>query len=446
MKPTSSRRRFLKNSAQIAAGTLALSAISSPLFAIRKGLFSPADRIRVGAIGINGMGWSNTRAILQHAGVQLIALCDIDQQVLAKRQGELKQLNVDEQQVTLFDDYRKLLEVKNLDAVIIGTPDHWHCLQMVHACEAGKDVYVEKPIANNLSECAIMVAAQKRYNRIVQVGQWQRSVTHFKEALDFLHSGVLGNIRTVKVWAYQGWLKPKPVMADSPVPAGIDYEKWLGPAPKKPFNESRFHFHWRWFWDYAGGLMTDWGVHLLDYALLGMKASEPKTVTSVGGKYAFPDYSHETPDSQVAIFEFDNFILQWEHALGIDNGPYSRDHGIAFIGNHGTMVLDRNGWEVVEERGSAHKVSKELQKNTENGVVRHTGNFVEVIRSRNLNDLRCPIADGAHVAKISTLGNIAFRSGRKLHWDRSAGQFFEKDINKKYLKANYHNGYRLPDI
>jgi len=175
-----------------------------------------------------------------------------------------------------------------LNVVIIGTPDHWHALIMIEACMAGKDVYVEKPVGNSIGECRAMVAAKNKYNRVVQGGQWQRSQQHFKDAVDFVYTGQLGNIRTVKVWCYQGWMRPQPVVPDSAPPAGVDYAKWLGPAPMRSFNSSRFHFHFRWFWDYAGGLMTDWGVHLLDYGLLGMKADVPKSISALGRKICLP--------------------------------------------------------------------------------------------------------------------------------------------------------------
>src|SRR5688572_20947688 len=289
----SSRRKFIKNISALTAGSLVLPAVDNKSFAIFKSGMMPSEQINVGVIGINGMGWSNLNAIVKVPGVNLVALCDIDKNVLAKRMGELSKINVDSTKVKNFEDYRKMLELKDLDAVIIGTPDHWHCLQMVHACEAGKDVYVEKPVGNSIDECRIMVNAQKKYNRVVQAGQWQRSQQHFKDAVDFLATGQLGNIRTVKVWCYIGWKKPIPPVADSAPPAGVDYDMWLGPATKRPFNLNRFHFTFRWFWDYAGGLMTDWGVHLIDYALMGMKASVPTTISSLGGNFADPESPQE---------------------------------------------------------------------------------------------------------------------------------------------------------
>ena len=442
----SDRRRFLKQTSALVAGATVLSSFDNKAFAIFKKRFSPADQINIGAIGINGMGWANVTSAVKQPGVNLIALCDVDKNVLNKRMNDLAKLNVDASKVKTYTDYRQLLDRKDIDAVIIGTPDHWHALIMIDACEAGKDVYVEKPVGNSIMECRAMVAAQKRYNRVVQVGQWQRSQQHFKDAVDFVYSGQLGNIRTVKVWCYQGWMRPAPVVPNSNPPAGVDYQKWLGPAPTKPFNASRFHFNFRWFWDYAGGLMTDWGVHLLDYALLGMKAPVPKTVVSLGGKFAYPELAQETPDTLTALYEFDNFNLVWDHAMGIDNGSYGRDHGIAYIGNNATLVLDRGGWEVLGEKNSKSKVAKPLAKVSDNGVDKHWENFVSVVRSRKTNELHCPVEAAAHVATVAQMGNISFRSGQRVVWDKAAGKFTDEKLNKEYMMKEYHNGYKLPVI
>ena len=220
---------------------------------------------------------------------------------------------------------------------------------MVDACAAGKDVYVEKPLANSIEECELMIKAAKRYNRVVQVGQWQRSGPHWSEAMEFVHSGKLGRIRTVRAWAYMNWLPAVPDVPDEPAPEGVDYDMWLGPAPERAFNRNRFHFNFRWFWDYAGGLMTDWGVHLIDIVLWGMQVSAPTSIAAIGGKFAYPDDAQETPDTLQAIYEFDEFSMIWEHAVGIELGPFQRSHGIAFVGNDGTLIVDRNGWELFPE-------------------------------------------------------------------------------------------------
>jgi predicted dehydrogenase len=435
------RRSFLQQSSALAAGTIFFSAFSRAPFRV-----SPSDQINIGAIGLNGMGWADLSSALKVPGVNVVALCDVDNNVLDKRMKDLAAMKVDTSRVKTYHDYRKLLEQKDIDVVIIGTPDHWHALIMIEACQAGKDVYVEKPCGNSIGECRAMIAAQKKYGRVVQVGQWQRSQQHFRDAVDFVYSGQLGNIRTVKVWCYQGWMKPAPVVPDTQPPPGVDFAMWLGPAPQRTFNSSRFHFNFRWFWDYAGGLMTDWGVHLLDYGLLGMKATTPKTIAALGGRFAYPDLCQETPDTLTTLYEFDGFNLVWDHAMGIDNGSYNRDHGIAYIGNNATLVLNRSGWEVIEEKQSKHKVAKPFAKSSDNGLDNHWVNFIGAVRSRKMEDLHCSIEEATHVATVAQMGNISYRSGQRLSWDAGAGQFTDDKINAGYLMKEYHNGYQLPTI
>ncbi len=438
MKKT--RRAFLKSSTTALAGLGLTSMMPLETFAGDKKRVSASDKINIAAIGINGMGWADVRSLLKIPEVNIVALCDVDDNVLNYRKYELAKGGI---QTKTFPDYRKMLENKDIDVVVIGTPDHWHCLQMTDACSAGKDVYVEKPIGNSIQECNVMVAAQQKYNRAVQVGQWQRSMPHFVDALNFLKSGKLGKIRTVKAWAYQGWMtniEPKP---DGTAPAGVDYDMWLGPATKRPFNPNRFHFNFRWFWDYAGGLMTDWGVHLIDYALLGMDAKFPKSAVALGGKYAYPDGAHETPDTLATVYEFDGYNMIWEHAQSISNGNYGRDHGISYIGNNGTLVLDRNGWEVLPDEKRMEAVP--IQRPKESGLDLHTRNFINVVKSRKMDDLTCSIQAGAHVATVCQMGNISYKTGSKVTWD-AASQKFKETAANNFINASYHNGYKVPVI
>ncbi len=425
------RKKFIAQSAVIAASSLSWGAFAKSI---------ASDVVRVAAIGVHGMGWANLQAILKDKRVTCTALCDVDENVLKKRAEELKEKGVT---VATYKNHEDLLRDKNVDAVIIGTPDHWHCLQMVDAVKAGKHVYVEKPIGNSIRECEIMVEAATASKKVVQVGQWQRSQQHFKDAIAFVHSGKLGKVRQVKAWSYVGWKTPILKKADEAVPAGVDYEKWLGPAKKRPFNPNRFHFEFRWFWDYAGGLMTDWGVHMLDYALLGMQVSDPVSVMAAGGKFAAPDGASETPDTLTAVYEFDDFNIQWEHAIGIAGGPYGRDHGVAFIGNNGTLVLNRGGWEVIPEGDRMTSVS--LQKSGDNGLEKHMVNFVDAITQNNPSLLNAPAKVGAHIAILAQLGNIAYRTGQKLYWDKGKRRFKNRSANK-YLAASYHNGYTIPKV
>jgi hypothetical protein len=192
--------------------------------------------------------------------------------------------------------------------------------------------------------------------------------------------------------------------------------------------------------------MTDWGVHLLDYGLLGMKATVPKTIAALGGNFAYPDRYEETPDTLTTLYEFDGFNMVWDHAMGIDNGSYGLDHGIAYIGNNATLVLNRGGWQVIEEHQSKNKISKPLVKASDNGLDNHWANFIGVVRSRRMEDLRCSIEEASHVATVAQMGNISLRSGERLSWDRAAGNFTDEKINRGYLMKDYHNGYKLPLI
>ena len=444
------RRNFIRKTGAVLAGGMAFS----PLMAKASNLISANDKINIGVIGCNGMGWANVNSLLKMNNVELTGICDVDKNAIGKRLGDYGQLRKNKPET--YGDYRKLLENKDLDAVVIGTPDHWHCKMMVDAVMAGKHVYVEKPIANSITECNLMVEAQEKTNKVVQAGQWQRSGPHYKKAIEMVRSGVLGKIRLVKVWAYQGWMKPVPVVPDSNPPEGVDYEMWLGPAPKRPFNQNRFHFNFRWFWDYAGGLMTDWGVHEIDIALYAMEANAPVSVMASGGKLAYPDDASETPDTLQAIYQYENFNMLWEHATGIDTGPYNRREGIAFIGNNGTLVVDRGGYEVFVEREAQgyNNTGKPKMEPVEafrkpaeiNYLDLHTQNFIEAIKKNDQGMLNTPIKSGSVAAINAQMGNIAYRTASKVFWDSKAGKFKDNGEANKFINPTYNNGWKLPAI
>lgn len=433
------RRTFIKNTAVTTAAIGLAPAFSSALAGC-----APSDRINIGLIGCNGMGFADLSAFLEHPQVECIALCDIDENVLNKRAADVEKIR-GEKPANLYKDWRQVIDNKDINLVIVGTPDHWHCLQMVAACEAGKDVYCEKPIGRTIEECNQMIKAAKKNKSIVQVGQWQRSDKHWQDAVDFIQSGKLGKIRLVRVFSYQGWCPTIPVVADEAVPAGVDYDMWLGPASSRPFNRNRYHFTFRWFWDYAGGLMTDWGVHLLDYALFGMNVTAPKSIMAMGGKYGYPDDACETPDSLQTIYEFDGFNVLWDHAIGIDDGAYGRNHGLGFVGENGTLVIDRSGWEVIPEVVSGVKrlEAVPLAQGDGRGLKNHVKNHLDCIAKRNPKT-NASIEIGAHIAKFSALGNIAYRTGKKLVWD---GASFTNDSDaNKFLTPEYRAPWKLPKI
>lgn len=447
-----SRRKFTKNSLKIAAGAGMISLI--PAGASCTNLFN--NKIVVGLVGCKGMGFSDLREFIALEEVEVKALCDVDKNVLNERAGNVEEMLAEKKKAglkvafnkpDLYSDYRKLLEDKEIDAVIIGTPDHWHTLIAIDAMDAGKHIYVEKPMANTIHENMLVERAAKKYNKVVQVGQWQRSDKHWQDAMEYVHSGVLGQIRLVKSWAYMNWFRVKP-QPDGPVPEGVDYDFWLGPAKKRAFNPNRFHFNFRWYWDYAGGLMTDWGVHMLDFALDGMKAGRPLSIMSSGGMFSHPPNTMETPDTQQTIFEFDKFNLLWEDAVGIEEGPYGRQHGVAFMGDWGTLVVDRSGWEVIPETNYKPKEkiieAVPFTKGLGIGLKEHVKNFVACAKAGNRNT-NANAEIGANVAMVGHMGNIAYRVGEKLYWDDEQKKFNNAKANE-LITPTYRDPWKLPNI
>lgn len=438
------RRNFLQKSALSAAG-LSLSPLFGSAHGAIFGQTAPSNKVKVALIGCRSMGFSNLSNFLKYPEVECVALCDIDDEWLNKRAADVEK-STGKKVPHLYKDWRKVIDNKDIDAVIIGTPDHWHCLPTIYACQAGKDVYVEKPLSNTIEECNLMEKAARKYNRVVQVGQWQRSDPHWDEAANFLKAGNIGRIRTVKVWAYQDGKPTLPIVADSPVPAGVDYDMWLGPAPKRPFNIYRFHYNFRFFWDYAGGLMSDWGVHLLDYALEGMNADLPTRVCSGGGKFAYPDDAMETPDTLMATYAYKDFNIIWDHACGINHGPFDKKEGLAFFGENGTLVLTRAGWEVlpVIAGKEARMEAVAFKKGEGKGLYNHVGNFLSCIKSRELP--HADIAIGARVAKMSHLANISCRLQREVRWDDANSVFIGDNEATALSKAYYRAPWELPKL
>ncbi len=434
------RRQFVKRTAAAAAAIGVSSSI--PAFGAR--ILGANEKLVCGVIGVKGMGFANLRAFLNQPNTECAALCDVDDNVLQERIANVKEIQGKAPKG--YRDFRELLAHKGLDVIIIGTPDHWHTIPFINAAQEGYAIYCEKPLANSIGECNLMERAVERYGNTVQIGQWQRSDKHWQDAIAYVHSGKLGKIRTVRAWSYQGWMSSVPVVPDSPVPDGVDYDFWLGPAPKRPFNKNRFHFTFRWFWDYAGGMMTDWGVHIVDYALFGMQQYSPRSVMSLGGKFAYPDDACETPDTQQAVYEFDGFTLLWDHGIGIDGGYYGRSHGVGFVGNDGTLVVDRGGWEVIPEpKGGQPTLERvDLIPGDGKGLQNHMANFISAVKEGT--PLNCPIGIGAGVARTCHLGNIAFKTGRRLYWDAENSRFEGDPEANGHLMPSYRKPWTLPEV
>ena len=431
------RREFLQRTAQAAA------AISVGPW-IRTAAGSPNETLAIGLIGARGMGYFNLSNHLKQPNVICGGLCDVDGEVLDRRAAEVEESTG--RRPPTFGDYRELLEQQDVDAVIIGTPDHWHCLQLAHACESGKDVYVEKPMANSIAELDAMVGAARTHDRVVQVGQQQRSGRHWQDVVDFVRSGRLGDVRQVKVWGFFDYGKGAPRVPDEAPPEYVDFDTWLGPAPDQPFNPSRFHGVWRHQWDFGGGLLSDWGVHLLDIVLWAMDVDAPRgPISASGGIYAYEDRAIETPDTLSVLYDMGDFTLTWEHFGGVEKGLYGRNYGIAFIGNNGTLVVNRAGWEVIAEERDGERLMEPIPfvEGVESNHERHAIDFIAAVRERR--DPVCTVEMGRAAALFAHLGNIAHRTSSRVIWDEGSRRIRDNSAADALLRPEYRPPWRFPE-
>lgn len=427
----SSRRNFLKKSA-VAAGTAGFGR-----------LLGANDRIRVGLIGCGGMGRGNLATFFLYDDVDCPIICDVDDEMIARTIPIVEKRLAKKPDVV--KDFRRVIDRKDVDALIVATPDHWHALPASYGCQAGKDIYVEKPLAVTIGEGRAVLEAAKRHNRVVQMGTQWRSGHHYREAVEFVQSGKLGKIRQVRAWAYLDWLGGIGNPPDSDPPPGVDYDMWLGPAPNRPFNKNRFHFNFRWFWDYANGLMSDWGVHLINVAMWAMGYKPPKSITSTGGKRVVEDNS-ETPDTQVAVYEFPTYTFIWEHQMLGGVGIGGRPHGLCFSGSEGTLIIDSKGWEVIPEPKKKSLVAyvRPVDPNDKraDGRPDHVRNFLDCMRSRQQPVENLEV--GHFVSSVAHLGNVALRSRAKIVWDAENERCAGNAEADQFVYRRYREPWKLP--
>ena len=375
------RRDFIKTSSLFSAGLGAATLLPSGVFGAST---PPSDKINVALIGCNSRGFGVLKDHLAYDDVNCIAVCDVDKNVLDERAAELREKY--NQDPDLYKDYRKMLEQKDIDAVIIGTPDHWHCLQLVDSVQAGKDVYVEKPMANTIEECNVMVRAANFYKRVVQVGQQQRSNAGFIDAMKTIKAGTIGSLRKVNMWAnFNYGLGSTPAM-DEPVPKGVDYDLWLGPAPKRPFNRNHFHGTWRHYWEYGGGMFSDWGVHLIDMGLwVKDQVKAPTQVMTFAINNSSIKMKRDTFDTMTVIFPVKDYVINYDMTAGVQEGPYDHRYGVSFIGDKATLRADRGGYKVISELDSEKKeysVGTKEYKTTNKSSREHVQNFIDCVKTR----------------------------------------------------------------
>jgi predicted dehydrogenase len=350
-----------------------------------------------------------------------------------------------------YADMRQVFDDKSVDAVSIVTPNHWHALSTIWACQAGKDVYCEKPASHNIYEGRQMVAAARKYGRMVQIGSQSRSIAHKIEAMGLLRQGVIGKVYLAKGLCYKRRksIGRKP---DLPTPPpGVDWEKFLGPAPLRPFNENRFAYNWHWFWDTGNGDIGNQGVHEMDIARWGLGKTElPKSVYSHGGKFVYDD-DQETPNTQTAIFDYGDARLEFEvrGLLTPEEGrlPFRSGNTIGniFFGSEGVMVVDLMGYQVYKGEGLEKVADVGHKEKRAWDTAPHMANFLEAVKSRKPNELHADIEMGAGAAALCHMANISYRLGRKLEFDAKTQRFTGDAEANRMLTRDYRKPYVVPE-
>ena len=404
------------------------------------------DRVNIAVIGVGGRGNDHLNGYLKQLNCRVAAVCDIDSARLER--AETRVLKESGAKPKTYRDMRQAFDDKDIDAVSIVTPNHWHALSTIWACQAGKDVYSEKPASHNIWEGRKMVEAARKYKRIVQVGQQGRSVPHKLEAVRLLKEGAIGKVYMAKALCYKRRksIGQKP---NEPVPPGVDWDLFLGPAPMRAFNPNRFHYNWHWFWDTGNGDIGNQGVHEIDIARWGLgKDTLPTTVSSTGGKFLYKD-DQETPNTQAATFDYGDAQLVVEvrglitHAEGGVPLVGSNTVGNVFYGSDGYMSVDATGYRIY--LGEKHELKADVKAGGDDDTATHIANFLQACKTRKYTDLACDVEVGHTSAALCHLANISYRTGRKLKFD-PANETFAGDAEANALVIrNYRAPYTVPD-
>ncbi len=437
--------------------TVALGAFAA-LHASGTTILGSNERIRLGFIGVGNRGDQLLDAFMVHKDAEIVALCDVYEPYLEAAQKKVGG------KVTLHHDYRKLLEQKDVDAVVIGTPDHWHALQFVDACRAGKDVYVEKPLSLTIAEGQKMVAVAEETQRVTQVGLHRRSSAHIWEAVELIRSGAIGKVTVAKAYHLRN---ESPMGIGNPhdcaPPAGLDWDLWLGPAPKVPYNPNRCLYKFRWFSDYSGGQLTNFGTHYLDVIQWALGQDAPKGVFAAGGKYAIED-NRDIPDTLEVVWEYDGPTLVTFSQFNANNAPGNlRGWELEFRGTKGTLLMQEGqGLEIIPEKIRLRELAAlspiQRKENAEQGratrvamparalkgradTADHARNFLDCVKTRKATN--CPVAVGHRSTSATLLAKIALRRGRYLAWDGKNERIVNDDEANRLLSYQYREPWRL---
>ena len=426
-----SRRTFLK----VAAAGAAFTAFTPSRASAQ---VPPSDRLVLGMIGVGGMGTSRLRGFLEHPDVRIGAICDVDTRHLDRAIALVDTASAYKPKAVR--DYRRVLDDREIDAVVVVTPDHWHAIPTVRAFEAGKDVFVEKPLAYCIAEGRAMADASTRYKRVSQMGNHiHNDPPNYRRVVELVRSGALGRITRVHVWKTSP-TEPYKVNEPPAQPAELDYDFWLGPAPKRPYHPMRSHILFRHFWDYSGGTFIDFWCHIVDLPMWAPNLTAPKSVSTTGGRYFLKDES-ETPDMLEAVLEYPDLVMTFSFQ---PTPPPGMDHmghiGCIFEGTNASVVANYTRHEVWVKGKPAPDFQR--PQPTIPDSPGHLREFLDAIKSRNL-ETTCNVRYGHQLTKAGHLANIAFRTGRRLYWDDARERFIDDGGGNQYLKRKYRKPYRL---
>ena len=425
------RRSFIQKS----AGAAAL--FSMPTL-IPKSVFGANDKIRVAVLGVNGRGTDHIGGFMKLPNVEVACLCDPDLIILSQRAKEFEKKyskKVDQKQ-----DLRKVFEDKTIDAVSIATPNHWHSLAAIWACQAGKDVYVEKPGSHNMREGRKMVEAAAKYDRIVQHGVQLRSSVAVQEAIKHLRDGLIGNVYMARGLVFR-WRADIGRKGVSPVPEGLDYDLWTGPAEMRPFSRDYVHYNWHWNWNYGCGDIGNQGVHETDLCMWGLNVGLPERITSGGGKFLFDD-AKETPELLSSTYHYPNEkkIIEFEVRPWITNAENGAEVGNIFYGSEGYLVVYNY------DRYESYLGRKREKGPTNKAGGDHYLNFIQAVRAHDKSILNAPV-ETAHLSSgLAHLGNIAYRVGRTVNFDPKTEKIIGDEEANALLSRPPRKPYVVPDV
>jgi len=441
-----SRRSFLKKTAAASSATIVAPTILSSK------VFGANDRINAAVLGVNGRGKNHISSLMNQKNVQVTTLCDPDLNVLAKRKKEFSEKY--NKSVALVQDLRNVMDDKDIDVVSIASPNHWHALSVIWACQAGKDVYVEKPGSHNLWEGRKMVEAAQKYDRIVQHGVQLRSSPAINEAIELMRDGYIGKVYMARGLVFR-WRADIGDKGFSAVPNGLDYDLWTGPAPKRPFTRNLVHYNWHWHWDYGNGDVGNQGIHETDLCMWGLDVGLPTKITSMGGKFLWDDCK-EVPEVLTSVYHYpeEKKIIQFEVRPWCTNTEDGATVGNIFYGDKGILVVE--GYSKYKtylgqdrtpgKSGDDGAMEASGMDRGSGGTDGHFQNFIEAVRNHDASLLNGPIETGHLSSGLAHLGNIAYRTGKVLTFNPEAEKFVNDPEADKMLSRNYREGFEVPEI